>query len=217
MHYVSIGKRMAAKHATRQWMDVPGRGAENRVSERPVHAEAGMSAKGNLFMIRLRILALIPFVILLGCDGFTSRFNRRTRGIIRGATKVEVFRTRDREEWGKPRLEGVQRICGFPVIAQGADQGPPFAARLAEVLLAEQSYTDRYAKCFWPGVAYRVWKDDDYVDVLICFFCHNLYCGPPNDETMANASFLEMPAESKFVRLAKEAFPDDKEIQELKE
>jgi hypothetical protein len=169
-------------------------------------------------MLPLRFLLVVPFATLLGCGGGTGRFDSRTRAILAGATKVEVFRTdgKDGPYDGKPRQEGERRIGGFRVIAQGPDQARPFAAKLAEVLLNEK-FDPSGAKCFWPGVSYRVWKDDEYADVLICFSCHNLYCGPPKEEVMENAGFSASRVRSKLVRLAREALPEDKEVQELKD
>ena len=69
---------------------------------------------------------------------------------------------------------------------------------------------------FDPGVGFRVWKDDQAVEILICFGCNNLYCGPPTNRARENAAFGSSPRRSYLVRLAKEAFPDDKAIQRLK-
>jgi hypothetical protein len=95
--------------------------------------------------------------------------------------------------------------------------GKDFANKLADILSNEQTYTNEFAQCFWPGVAFRVWKDQQGVDVLICFKCGNFYCGPSKEMVRENAAFHGSPMRSQLVRLAKEAFPDDKEIQSLKE
>jgi hypothetical protein len=164
---------------------------------------------------------LIPLSILLGCGKGPSRFDSRTRAILAGATQVEVFRIDGKEEPSEEKPgQGVERrISGFRVLSRGADQGQPFAAKLADILLDDATYTDTGAGCYWPGLAFRVWRDKDCVDVLICFLCHNLYCGPPRDRGRAteNGGFQGSPAESRLIRLAKEAFPDDEEIQALKE
>ena len=45
--------------------------------------------------------------------------------------------------------------------------------------------------------------------MVICFFCSNLYLGPPSDERVREtASFTGRPAEKRLIRLAKEALPD---------
>jgi hypothetical protein len=146
----------------------------------------------------------------------SGRLDRRTRAILVGASKVEVFRL-DGEGRRTPKAEGETRLGGYKVKARGEDLGPDFASRLATVLFDEATYTETYANCFWPGVGYRVWKGDEAAEVLICFRCDNLYWGPPSPEANVTGSFRDSPSRVKLVRLAKEAFPDDKEIQGLKD
>jgi hypothetical protein len=170
-------------------------------------------------MNRYCLLVAGLFVIVLGCSGGKTRFDNQTRAILASAGKVEVFRT-DGEAGPydrKPRQDGGKRIGGFRVISQAPDQARPFAVKLAALLLDETNYNNNYAKCYWPGVAFRVWKDEEFADVLICFKCDNLYCGPATEEAKENASFYKSPARSQLARLAKEALPDDAEIQGLKE
>jgi hypothetical protein len=138
--------------------------------------------------------------------------------VFADASKVEVFRLDGKEfskDEGGPLKKG-RRVGGFLVTAQGKDQGRKFAGKLLDILNDNKTYTNKYALCFWPGIAFRVWKEEECVEVLICFLCDNLYCGPP-PKGMANenASFVGSPRRADLVRLAKEAFPDDKEIQGL--
>jgi hypothetical protein len=164
---------------------------------------------------------LAALVIVLGCgQGKKPKpFDGRTAALLARATKVEVFRIdggKDHEPPVPPPGEG--NVGGFPVTARGYDQGPAFAARLAEVLSDEKTYADGFAKCYWPGVAFRVWDDKECVDFIVCFFCDNFYLGPPSYQRVSeNGTFHGTPARPLLVRLAKEAFPDDKEIQGLKE
>jgi len=155
-------------------------------------------------------------VLLLGCGGNASRFGQRSLAVLAGATKVEVFRIDPREEAFEHKA-GERRIGGYLITAQGYDQGQDFADRLAEILQDDKTFTNDYAKCFNPGVAYRVWKDAQAVEVLLCFMCDNLYCGPPTDRANETASFLGSPRRADLLRLTKEAFPDDKDIQALKD
>ncbi len=141
-----------------------------------------------------------------------------TSTVLAGATRVEVFRTEGMKEPpdGRRRTAGGPRIGGFLIIGRGQDQGKDFAARLADILFARDTYSWSYAACYMPGVAFRVWKGEEAVDVLICFKCDNFYCGPPTDQARETASFHGTLARSRLIRLAQQAFPDDKEIQELK-
>lgn len=144
-----------------------------------------------------------------------GRLDARTKAILAGATKVEVFRL-DGKVDPQPQAEGEKRVGGFPVTARGTDQGKEFAHKLADILSDEKTYSDDRAACFWPGVAFRVWKGEESAEVLICFQCNNFYCGPPAPVAKETANFTDPPARVRLVRLAQEAFPDDKDIQALK-
>lgn len=163
-------------------------------------------------MRAMRLLILAALVTAIGCG--TGRFGSRTRAILAGATRVEVFRVdptkqKKAENW----------IGGFPVTARAQEQGKEFAGRLGTALLDTWAFSDQKGKknCFDPGVGFRVWKDEESVDVLICFICDILYCGPSVEEASENATFKGSSRRADLLRLAKEAFPDDKEIQELKD
>lgn len=171
-------------------------------------------------MVLYRLLVAAVFLILFGCSANRGYPDGRTAGILAGATKVEVFRIDGRNDPPDPTLikPSDPTVGGYAILARGYDQGQEFAAKLRGILTDNKTYTDKHAKCFWPGVAFRVWKGEDSVDVIICFQCGNFYLGPPADKrVMENASFNGSPNRSRLVRLAKEAFPDDKEVQELKD
>ena len=173
---------------------------------------------------RLLLVALITTVA--GCSQqevkFDSKamdrtFTARTREVLAGADRVEVFRLDgDNGPFASvPKVAGERRIGGFLVLKQGQDQGKAFATRLNAILASEATYSNHYAKCFNPGVAFRVCHREECVDVLLCFKCGNFYAGPPTDKAMETASFGGSPSRSLLVGLAQEAFPDDSEIQGL--
>jgi hypothetical protein len=142
-----------------------------------------------------------------------------TVGILKGATKVEAFRIKPE----KTDKEGVKTIGGYPITATAKEQGKDFAGKLRDVLFRDATYEGRAAKCFEPGVAFRIWTDKkEWVDVVICFSCTNL------EVTAHDAKGKEVGDDgfgafggtkswTALVKLAKEAFPDDKAIQALKE
>lgn len=169
-----------------------------------------------------RLLISAAFLLLLGCSAGKGRPDRRTAGILTGATKVEVFRIDGRgpndPSGTTPIKPGDPTVGGYAIMARGKDQGREFAAKLWDILNDNKTYTDKFAKCFNPGVAFRVWKGEESVDVIICFRCNNFYLGPPTDiRVMETASFHDSPNRRRFVQLAKEAFPNDKELQNLKD
>jgi hypothetical protein len=155
----------------------------------------------------------------------------RTVSILAGATRVEVFRVSSvRDIKGTSKM----RIGEYPVVSTGKEQGKPFAQRLSAVLFDNRNYefAGGTACNFAPGVAFRIgkdgeadaalrfWKDGEYVDVLLCFACNEFAVigkkvwGPITLPHTAKEDFLLRP---ELVKLAKAAFPKDKEIQALKE
>jgi hypothetical protein len=169
----------------------------------------------------LRRLPLATLVLFLGC-GTAPPGNKHkdghTAAVLAGATKVEVYRIDGRNDPPdpKPIAPSDATVGGYAILARGKDQGKEFARKLADILLDDKTYSDTFAACFWPGVAFRVFKEQDCVDVVICFQCQNFYLGPPTDrQVMETASFGGTPATAKLVQLAKEAFPEDAEIQTL--
>jgi hypothetical protein len=171
-------------------------------------------------MVRFRFLVLLALVVACGCAAGKGHPDTRTKAILAGATRVEVFRIDGKNDppGPTPRAPGDPTVGGFAILSRGEDRGQEFAARLATILLSDTTYSDRFASCFWPGVAFRVHRGEECIDVIICFKCQNFYLGPPADRLVSEtASFAGSPAGPRLVRLAKEAFPQDKDIQGLEE
>ena len=42
------------------------------------------------------------------------------------------------------------------------------------MMLDDKTHFGDAARCFQPGVAFRIWRDKEAVDVVICFKCTNL-------------------------------------------
>jgi hypothetical protein len=170
-----------------------------------------------------RLFALAPLLVLVACGHQTPRnkhINSQTAAILSTATRVEVYRIDGRNDPPDPTpiAPGDPTVGGYAITGRGKDQGKEFARKLADVLLDDSTYSDSFAACFWPGVAFRVYQADDCVDLVICFKCHNFYLGPPSERrVMETASFIGTPASTKLIQLAKEAFPEDAEIGALKE
>ncbi len=139
-----------------------------------------------------------------------------TVALLKGVTRVEVYRINPQLEIRRP-VE--TQIGGYRVTATGKEQGEKFATDLAAILLTDATWLNpNAAKCFEPGIAFRLWKDKAKVDVLICFKCHNLQVTSYDAEgKMLVQAFgnMEESSYAALLKLAKAAFPDDKEIQDL--
>lgn len=86
-----------------------------------------------------------------------------------------------------------------------------FAARLSKVLLDPSTYNGDNDLCFKPGIAYDFHNGQKYVRVKICFGCKHVQIG---DKLLNLDPKLGVPP---LIRLSKEAFPDLKWVQEMKE
>jgi hypothetical protein len=146
-----------------------------------------------------------------------EKLGERTVAILAGATKVEVFRI-DPEQQKK---DGDKDIGGFIITATGKEQGKEFMAHLTPLLFDEKTYfSNRAYKCHDPGVAYRLWKDKESVEVLVCFRCRNLSVTAKDaDGKVIHKAFgnFEDALFGPLAKVAKEALPDDKDIKALHE
>ena len=177
-------------------------------------------------MMFSRLLIVVLLSVTTGCSAVSSshsvsrtgkNMSSKAAGILRNGTRVEVFRIATRGDANRSAPQGSkkERILHHIVTAQQKDQGEQFAKELADILLDDTDYPG--IKCFDPGVGFRVWSGQESVEILICFSCDNYYCGFPDDPSMLTSSFHGSPLRPNLVRLVKRAYPDDKEIQGLKE
>jgi hypothetical protein len=76
--------------------------------------------------------------------------------------------------------------------------------------MKDETYFGGAYKCFEPGVGFRIWNGKESVDMTVCFICERFLLGEaPGDFGGSPGIFGQL------AKLAKEAFPDDKEIQGL--
>ena len=138
----------------------------------------------------------------------------RAAGTLSGATRVEVFRVSP-----KRAEEGEPDVGGYEITAGGKEQGQPFAKRLAGVLLDERTYRFDANKVggFTPMVGLRVWKGDEAVEVLLSFATDELVVlsTNPADKSTRSAQEDFDAARGALVELAKEALPQDRDVQAL--
>lgn len=149
----------------------------------------------------------------------------RAQNIFAGATKVETFRLIDfRLQESQPA--NAPKVDGYFYSSKDSDQNADFAKKLAALVLNPNSYSRMHWACtFNPAIAFRVSKDKQTATVLICFHCNQLALveNDPQlplqslDGPKARVRFMEDIDlfRPEFIALAKEAFPNDKEIQQL--
>ena len=133
---------------------------------------------------------------------------------LAGAERVEVFKVSSKRARDEPDAGG------YRVAATGKPRGKEFAARLAGVLLEEKSYRfdTRRVGGFEPLVVLKAWKGEAWVEVLFSFASDEVVVrAPAKDETVRSAQEEIDPVRGELVRLVKEALPEDKEIQALRE
>jgi hypothetical protein len=143
-----------------------------------------------------------------------ERLGEKATAILAKATKVEAFRI----ESGRTDKAGDDYIAGYPITAKGKKLDEAFARKMTKALFDEKTYEGLSARCFQPGVAFRVWSGKEAVEVIICFRCTNfeaLLMGE-NKEGDEVEQYGFGPGLEPFLALAREAFPDDGEIQGLK-
>jgi hypothetical protein len=133
--------------------------------------------------------------------------------ILNNATKVEVFRV---QREAKP---GDEAIGGYKITGKGKEQGKDFVAGIRAIAFDEKTYNFESAKLceFDPGVAYKFISGEKSCVLLLCFVCKELqFQFEPKEgkKFHAHEDFDNRYAE--LLKLAKQALPDDKEIQALK-
>jgi hypothetical protein len=144
-----------------------------------------------------------------------EKLGERMTAILNGATKAEAFRIADKP-LEKP--EG-QHVSGYPVLSAAKEQGKDFAKRLSALVQDEKSLFSAQARCFSPGVAFRLWKDKESVDVVVCYMCWGLRltARDADGEVLHQTGGGFKANYNAWVKLAKEAFPEDQQIQGLGE
>jgi hypothetical protein len=147
-------------------------------------------------------------------DKVKERLGDEILAILKDATRVEAFRIEPRAAKGDEK-----QIAGHPIKVTAPEQKEAFAKKLAAALTDEKSLFGEQARCFLPGVAFRIWKEQESVDVLVCFGCSNLRLIARNAKATAvkEARGAFGKDNGVLLGLAREAFPDDKELKEIKE
>lgn len=147
-------------------------------------------------------------------DGVTARVGAEAADVLAAATRVETFRLKPERA-----QEGDRGLGGYVITKDGPAEGKERAAEVAGLLLDPRTCNfDRLKRCeFVPGVGYRLWKGERSVEVVLCFACEQvvIFAPPAANGSVRSAMADFAPARAQFLRLAREAFPDDEALKKL--
>ena len=177
------------------------------------------------FSLRLLIAIVTACAIIGGAYAYSNRSpllklfgGTKNVEIVRHPTRVEAYRLGD-PPGGSPSTDDVSGISplDYPVTAGPVLVSSKTAAKVSAALVSRDTYGWDYAKaCGYPiyGVKLSFFQGNDRVDVYFCFLC-NVLAVARDDQTFGGEDFDD--ARAVLVQAAKQAFPDDKSIQELVE
>lgn len=204
-------------------------GRSNRIAGRLGSRVAGGRTENlsgtSLRTAKIRNLLPLAAIIVYGIVSFVQLPLRQigSRGvtIFDGADRVETFRLDD-GGYGDHMKEGTSgdEIADYPITFQGRTLGPAFAADLSRAVQDPRTFMGpNDVSCeINPGIAFRVWRGRECVEVIICFHCQQMLVTTEDAKgRVLYSAYTEITfTRAKFLALAKEAFPMDKEIQSLK-
>ena len=165
-------------------------------------------------LIRKTMASMLLFSLtmggILGCTSEPSvvdQLDPTTKAILNDPAFLESFRV-DPETIIPTKDHSIGK---FTIIAQGPRLDREAARALAKILQGKE-IRQSIKKCgFHPGVAFQIVDaKGNSVDTLFCFLCDVMQLGGSDWQDFDLAR-------GKVLRLAKRAFPDDPEIQGLKE
>ena len=136
--------------------------------------------------------------------------------VLRKPAKVEFFRIKP-----EPSDAAAEAIERYPVVATGTTPDDA-AERIRSILTDDDSYLFGVGKgcIIRPGVAIRLTGGDETtVSVILCYECQILVLVVRDaaGKELHNSGGVFDPSEAALVRLAKDAFPEDEDIQKLKD
>ena len=149
---------------------------------------------------------------LRGLVRIENLVDQSSRRILASVTRIETYRIHP-----EFRRDAEDKILNFEILARGSTLEGPEVVKLGSQLLEKDNFMfDARKTCaIRPGVVFRVYRDEAFVDIVICFECEMLgfYSGPSKNPRGTWEDFD--PIHDRILRLAKKAFPDDSTIQDL--
>jgi hypothetical protein len=197
-----------------------------------------LDAEGMSRLWRRRILP-IGFLIALTTGLFVLKakqdeaiirrhFGDRTVNVLRNARSTEIIRMQTmafgdlpflQERMSKARQSLLKKeSISYAVRYREKDQGEEFTNRLSKLLQTRRTFSKMPPDVWTPAIAFLMRSDNDAIIILVSFDQNRLRVYSPdalgkNPASAENLDFIR----PQLVKLTKEAFPNDKEIQALKE
>ena len=153
-----------------------------------------------------------------------------TEAIFAHADKVEALRLGDIQEIAS--RTGTEFIDlanqkygvagGYTLLRPVRLVNTNFAPRLREPLRLTpdpKTAIARISGCFDPGVGFRVWRGKTYNEVFVCFYCQGVEIVTTDEHKNRVARIRNDvgAARKSLLALSREAFPEDKVLQGLKD
>lgn len=148
--------------------------------------------------------------------------------LLNKPTKIEAFKMADDFAISSGKANSKNTVAGFTFESKKSVTGNSFALRLSDLVLKPQTYSYLHKACgFRPTVAYRFWKGEKSVTILLCFGCNQLVAsqdGAPVQDFVSLRGHTQCPTRfteefdlyrPELLELTKNMFPNDKTIQAL--
>jgi hypothetical protein len=175
--------------------------------------------------IALLVLLADPFPVATDAQ-LAEVFGEGRLAIVRGATRVEAVRLTG--EFDQDPHSTRKHIDRWPAKGPTVTLSRPLADRAIALASANSSFSRWGSRCFFtPGVRLRFHKDDQHLDVLLCFKCGDVAISKPEarfpEKVMGYAELGDyvsmmgfMPGYDAWLGLAREIFPKDADLKGLK-
>ena len=164
------------------------------------------------------MLAMAIAVLVLPGAAPGEFFKTQALDPIRFPDRVESLEVRDLiEATDRDVTPTVSNLPGRFAIKPGAiPVDAALGTRLSRIVLDPASYDAFYKPCiFQPAVAFRFWKGQKAVDLLVCFHCTDLAFQVVGAPAAIGGKLSFGPMRARLLALVKEARPADKRLKDL--
>ena len=155
------------------------------------------------------------------------KLDAATEAIFAHADKVEALRLADFLDSSTRSLPNFDEIAmgkygavhSYTLMRPARIVNANFAPRLREALRLTPDKPNPFHQCFEPGMGFRVWRGKTHTEMFVCFHCEGVEIVTTDERKKEIANFRTDvgAARKSLLALSREAFPEDKVLQELKD